>query len=368
MIDDDRRLRVALVTNMPVPYRVSTWERLAAQPGLRLTLVFCTPREHDRGWPVPEPAVDHVTLPGLALRHRGRSIHLNPGVSGVLRRLRPQVLVTTGFNPTHLLAIVQGLMRGVAHVAQTDGTLLSESALGPLHRAVRRAVFRRTAAFVGAGEGSLALYRSYGVPEDRLFRSPLCVDNAAYAPRPDDRRDLDLLFSGRLVGPKNPLFALQVAQAVARRLGRRVSLGVAGAGPLEPALRQAAAAAPEVDVHLAGFVPPSALPAWYRRGRVFLFPTAWDTWGVVVNEACAAGLPVIATPQAGASGDLVLDGHTGRVLPLGVEAWADTAAAWLADPATLNQLGERARERVQAWNADAACAGLAQAIRRAASG
>lgn len=363
-----RRLRVALVTNMPVPYRVPVWERLAAQPDLEPTLLFCSDRERDRDWEVPRAQVPAITLPGTGLAWRGRTIHLNPGVGAALRRLRPDVLVTTGFNPTHLLAWLQGRRLGAAHVAQTDGTLQSEARLGAVHRAVRRAVFRRTAAFVGAGEGSLALYRSYGVSEDRLFRSPLCVDNAGYAPQAGDVRDLDLLFSGRLVALKNPLFCVQVARAVARRLQRRVSLGVAGAGPLEGELRSAAArAAGDVDVQFAGFVQPAALPAWYRRGRVFLFPTAWDPWGVVVNEAHAAGLPVIATPQAGASGDLLLDGQTGRVLPLDVETWADTAAGWLAAPELRDRMGRQARQRVQAWNADAACEGLAQAIRRAAS-
>lgn len=369
MREPGRRLRVALVTNMPVPYRVPVWERLAAQPDLEPTLLFCADRERDRDWHVPQARVPAITLAGAGLGWRGRSIHLNPGVGAALRRLQPDVLVTTGFNPTHLLAWVQGLMLGAAHVAQTDGTLQSEARLGAVHRAVRRAVFRRTSAFVGAGEGSLALYRSYGVPEDRLFRSPLCVDNAALAPQPLEPRDIDLLFAGRLVAVKNPLFALQVAQAVARRLQRRVSLGVAGAGPLEAELRAAAAAqaASGVDVHFAGFVQPADLPAWYRRGRVFLFPTAWDPWGVVVNEAHAAGVPVIATPQAGASGDLLLDGQTGRVLPLDVDTWADTAAGWLAAPELLERLGRQARQRVQAWNAEAACEGLARAIRRAAS-
>ena len=56
-----------------------------------------------------------------------------------------------------------------------------------------------------------------------------------------------------------------------------------------------------------GFAAQRELPDLYRSAKVFLFPTLADVWGVVANEACAAGLPVIVSPHAGVAGELVRD-------------------------------------------------------------
>jgi glycosyltransferase involved in cell wall biosynthesis len=149
------------------------------------------------------------------------------------------------------------------------------------------------------------------------------VDWSATAGR---ERDIDLLFSGRLVAVKNAGFALQMAQGVAQQLARPVRLALLGSGPLEAELRaQAATLAPQVDVLFAGHVAQSEIPAWFQRARLFVFPTRWDPWGVVANEACLAGVPVLVSPFAGVAGELVRDGINGRVLPLELPAWVQTA-------------------------------------------
>ncbi len=364
-----RPIRVAIVTNIPAPYRLPVYEALAREPGLALNVIFCSGREPDRDWDLDTPRFEHQFLQQRFVTVAGRFVHANLDVWQALQAWQPDVVVTTGFNPTHLLAFAWARRRGAVHVAMTDGTACSERSLTATHRAVRRHVYARSAAFVGASEGSFDLYRSYGVRPSAMFKSHLCADNPAFARAATGVRDIDLMFCGRFVAGKQPLFALQVACATARRLGRRLRMLFVGSGEMDEALRHAAAQSAElVACEFAGFALQSALPQHYARARVLLFPTLGDTWGVVANEACAAGVPVITTPAAGVAGELVRDGESGRVLCLDVAQWVTAAADLLSNDELRERMAMRAVELVQPYNHANAARGLAAAIRHALRG
>ncbi len=361
-----RAVRVAMVTNIPAPYRLPVYELLAATPGIELRVFFCSGREPDREWDLDPLRVPHVFLRERFLTWAGRFIHTNPDVWPRLREFAPEVVVTTGFNPTHLIAFALARLRGARHVAMTDGTADSEAALSAVHRWLRRVVYARSQAFVGAGEGSFALYRSFGVADRALFKSHLCANNAAFAAAQRVARDVDLVFSGRFVAGKSPLFAIDVAARVGQRLGRRAVLLMLGSGELEGEMRRAADESRAwADVRFGGFARQADLPPHYARSRLLLFPTVGDTWGVVANEACAAGVPVIVSPHAGVAGDLVRDGQNGRVLPLVPQAWADAAAALLADETGWQRMSRRARALVDDYTYANAAAGIAAAVAHA---
>ena len=362
-------LRLAVVTNIPAPYRVPVYNRVAKLPGVQLKVFYAARSESDRKWDLPAFAHEHVFLPGRVVDRNGRYIHNNPAVWGELARFGPDVVLTTGYNPTHLLAWAYTLAHRCRHVAMTDGTDRSEAGLSHLHRAVRRVVGATTGAFVTASRGGQRLLNSQGVADERIHYSPLCANTAVdWTTCTGRERDIDLLFSGRLVPVKNASFALQVARDVAQRLGRTVRLALLGSGPLEAALRkQAAELAPHVEVIFAGNVLQADIPGWFQRAKLFVFPTLWDPWGVVANEACLAGVPVLVSPFAGAAGELVRDGVNGRVLPLDLPFWVDAASACLSDTSALAVLSRQAISSVQPYNFDNAAAGIVDAARHAAS-
>ena len=157
---------------------------------------------------------------------------------------------------------------------------------------------------------------------------------------------------------------IEVAAETARRLGRTVTLEVLGSGPLKAAMEeQAGRLAGQVKVRFAGFLDQERLPQAYRQGKLFLFPTRWDPWGVVANESCAAGMPVLTTAHAGVAGEIVLDGQSGHVLPLSVEAWAEAAARLLSDPERWQRMSQAARQGVDGYTYQEAARGLADAVR-----
>ncbi len=357
-------MRVALVTNLPPPYRVPIFNRLARHPGLDFHAVFCSAREPNRAWDLPPMEFIHHPLRERYLTVRGRYIHHNPDVLPLLQRLQPDVVITDGFNPTHLYAFGWSRWRQRAHVAMTDGSDQSERSLTLLHQLARRLVFSRSKAFIAASEGGQRLFRAYGVDPARCAYSWLCIDNAAFAPPAGLDRPYDFMFCGRLEAAKDPLFALAVARETARRLGRRVRLLVVGSGSLEGRVRdEARAAIASVELHFHGFASQAELPALYQSARLFLFPTQGDVWGIVANEACAAGLPVLVTPQAGVAGELVVEGRNGHVREADVVEWASCAVRLLTDDGLWRACSRYGLQRVQRYAFDSAAQGIVDACR-----
>lgn len=358
-------LRLAIVTNIPAPYRVPVMNRLARRPGLQLKVFYAAEREPDRQWDLPPFSHEHVFLSGRMRQKSGRFIHDNPEVFDQLRAFSPDVVVTTGYNPTHLYAFAYARMYGRHHVAMTDGTDVSEAGLSPLHKAVRRFVLGRSAAFVAASKGGGRLFEGYRVPRHKIFDSPLCANTDLdwRVPAGTERR-FDLMFSGRLVAVKNVGFFLSVAARAAQHLGRRLRALVLGDGPLESDLRAHADRITDlVDVTFTGHVAQGELPARYSSAKLFLFPTRWDPWGVVANEALQAGVPVLVSPHAGVADDLVRDGVNGRVLMLDEAAWSKAVVELLSDQSAWMRMSMAAVKAVAPFNFDSAARGLEEAAR-----
>lgn len=359
-------LRIAVVTNEPPPYRVPIFNRIAKMTGVRFQVIFCCRREPNRFWNLPPMEFDHVFLRERITTVKGRYIHNNPDVISAIKRFSPDVLVTDGFNPTYLYAFAYAWLKGIVHIPMTDGTFDSERSLSWIHRAIRRFIYARSANFISASDGGRQLYASYGIPADRCFKSCLCIDNSAFTPSSTDQeKPYDFIFCGRIEQVKNPLFALQVAEAVAERLKRKTRLLYVGSGSEEEAVRAAAAELSNVEVDFHGFATQQELPALYRSAKIFLFPTLWDPWGVVANEACAAGLPVIVTPFAGAAGELVQDGKNGYVCEAELNQWTEHAVRLLSDPLLYRQFSERSLAIVSHYTFDQAANGLVNACRAA---
>jgi len=346
---------------------VPIFQKLGRVPGIDFQVIFCSRREPNRLWNLPPFDFNHVFLKERFVAVGERYIHNNPDVILALKKFDPQVVITDGFNPSHLYGFLYAWLKGLIHIPMTDGTDVSEQSLSAGHRAVRRFVFARSGAFVSASIGGDRLYQSYGIPLERCFHSCLCIDNAAFSPKGRSvEKEFDFIFCGRMESGKSPLFALNVALTVAKKLQRKVRILFVGSGSLEENVKRAAALQPELlDARFNGFAAQQELPALYRSARIFLFPTLGDVWGVVVNEACAAGLPAIVSPQAGAAGELVLDGQNGYVCELDIERWAERAIGLLTQPELMERLSERSLTLAGQYNFDNAANGLLDACRAA---
>jgi glycosyltransferase involved in cell wall biosynthesis len=191
------------------------------------------------------------------------------------------------------------------------------------------------------------------VPAPRVVAAPYAVDNARIAAlaarrRPDAAGRVRFLYVGRLLPRKGVDLLLDAYERVA---DDRTTLTILGDGPERAALmaRQSPRAANRTQ--WLGKAPNAAALAAYADADVFVLPSRYEPWGLVVNEAMAAGLPVIADRRGGAARDLLAAPGCGVLLPeVSVGGLAAALAAYRDDPARAARDGAAAQARVQAWN------------------
>lgn len=232
-------------------------------------------------------------------------------------------------------------------------------------------VLRQFDACLYVGQKNREYLQHYAVPPERLFFSPHCIDNNAFASlahavnRAESRMRLGIapdqkvvLFVGKLLDRKRPL---DLVDALSHLRDRGVSVfGVfAGDGPLRDSL-EALGNKRNVPLAFLGFRNQTELPEAYAIADVMVLPSEGsETWGLVVNEALACGTPVVVSDAVGCAPDLVIEGKTGAVYPMGnTLALADALQRVLAEPPS----HEAIREKSNAYSVGAAARGVLEAV------
>jgi glycosyltransferase involved in cell wall biosynthesis len=166
---------------------------------------------------------------------------------------------------------------------------------------------------------------------------------------------------GRLV-PEKGFDTLVRAIASA---GPPLALLLAGEGALRRELERLAERG-GTRLALLGDLPPDRLLEAYVAADVFALLSHHEPWGVVVNEAAAAGLPLVLSDRVGAAHDLLRDGENGFLVPAGDAAAAAAALRRLADDAELRaRMGARSRELVRGWGYEPSVESFVAAVREA---
>lgn len=359
-------MKVALVTNIPAPYRIPVLNQVANAFGDNFTVVFCTQNEPNRQWNLTDIKFRHVYLKKSYTVSRGTYIHNNFDILKVLKNISPDVIITTGFNPTYLYAWGYSLFAGISHIPMTDGWELSERSLTSLHRIIRHIVFRTSQAFIGASKKSLELYRSYGISTLNLFQSHLCIDNDRFRLLADTaERPYDIMYSGQIIDRKMPDFFVEVVCEVKKTIPNLRVLIIGNGALREKMLNNLADAGIEVDY--AGFVAQEELPKYYSMSKLLLFTTSNDPWGIVANEALASGTPVITSKYSGVTDDLVVNNWNGYVLENNVTVWASNVIDILTNSSLWMSMHTNANNSLREHTFDNAAKGIIAAAQWAFS-
>ena len=203
---------------------------------------------------------------------------------------------------------------------------------------------------------------SLGIPDRRITLTPFVVDNHWWISQASQvdvkavRQQLHipetatvLLFCAKLQPWKRPQ---DVLAAFAQANVPNSYLIFAGEGVLRSELSKEAGLSGVKDkVQFLGFVNQSELPAVYSCADLFILPSDYEPFGVVVNEAMLCGCPVIVSDQVGSGYDLVQHGKNGFIYPCGnVDQLASILKEILPDWSRLQEMGTAATERMNSWS------------------
>jgi glycosyltransferase involved in cell wall biosynthesis len=316
-------LRVALLTNLIPPYHKPVLDRLAQRYG-SLRVLLSTPMEANRPWKLEWQGLDVVVQKTWTLAGRWRhpggfseplAVHLPLDTVAQLRRHRPHVVISVEMGMRTLLAAVyRKFNRRSRLIVWAEVSEATEQGRGMLRRLTRLLLCRHADAFLAVGSSGVRYLRGLGADPSKIFPLLYTTGLERFSANPIERppeRAHRLLYAGQLIERKGLLpFLEMLSKWAAAHPRRRVEFVAVGDGPLRASLENFAAAA-NLELDFRGNLPYEELPRVYSEAGLFVLPTLADTWGVVVNEALAAGLPVLGSMRAQAVTELVEDGENG---------------------------------------------------------
>ncbi len=390
-------LRLALVASHPVQYQAPWYRALAARLDLQVLFAHrISSADHARGgfdvgfeWDTPlfegysfEWLVNTALRPGVD-HFWGCN---TPGVGTAIRGGDFDAVLVNGWQLfSYWQAIRAARAAGIPVLVRGDSQLDARSS--PIRSVLRRFahphMLRSFDACLAVGRRNADYYRHYGVPDARIYRSVHCVDNDFFAhAAADTRRRRDqvrgelglpadavvFMFAGKLTEKKRPLDLLDALRRVHQKHADVWGL-IVGDGPLKAAVGDYRHRH-ELRCVMAGFQNQRRIAATYAAADALVLPsTAGETWGLVVNEAMACGLPVIVSDEVGCAPDLVLEDETGFTYPCGdVAALAERIGALTGDRRRRDRMGAGAATHVAAYSPEAAAEGVVRAIEHLARG
>jgi len=388
----ERRYRVLFVASHPVQYQAPLFRRMAEHPSVDVQVAYCTLRGAEAGhdpefganiqWDVP--LLDGYSWTHVPNRGSGAESFFglfNPGLWKLIRGGEYDAVVSyVGYvRASFWVALASAKLSKAAFIFGTDAVSLTPRD-GPAWKSkVKRflwpRLFRLADQVIAPSSGTRDLMLTLNVAPDHVTRIPYVVDNdwwiqksaqvdrtavrAGWGAAPDT---LAILFCAKLQPWKRPLDLLR---AFARANLSNAILVFAGEGPLRSLIEsEAASLGVDSRVRFLGFLNQTQLPAVYTSADLLVLPSAYDAFGVVVNEAMSCGCAVAVSDRVGAGRDLVAPVCPELIYPCGdTDALAAILGRAHASRTWLASLAGASRARMETWGPKENIAGTLGAIR-----
>ena len=372
--------RLAILTEIMAPYRVPLFNALAKNPEIDLHVIFLAETDPQlRQWQTRKGEMQFSYEVLLSWRKRiGRyNLLLNRGVKEALAQAAPDVILCGGYN---YVASWQALSWARQH--GTPFLLWSESNAQDVRNGfapvefLKKRFIRRCDGFVVPGKSALEYLRLHNVDEKNIFLAPNAVDNEFFAiatrrareSGAKEREELNLperyfLFTGRLVRDKGVFELLGAYARLDESLRKQIALVFVGDGPARQSLEAEAAAISPGTIKFAGFAQRETLAVYYALADMLILPTYTDTWGLVVNEGMACGLPVILSRVAGCASDLLKENWNGLLIsPRDVPSLASAMQNLACHPDLCVEMGANSAQHISGYSPQAWASGIVRML------
>jgi glycosyltransferase involved in cell wall biosynthesis len=301
----------------------------------------------------------------------------NPELSRIIASGAYSAVVVNGW---HFKSAWRAILASWAHripvLIRSDSHSLRPGSLKKMAKwPFYRSFIPRLDGCLAAGSWSRDYFENYGASSDRIFNIPHCVDNRRFEQEMDrlrpQRHELRrkwgissdatvFLFAGKFVSVKRPSDFVNAIGRCAAERPRVVGL-MAGDGPLRAQCEEQARSL-GAPIRFTGFLNQSQIAEAYAAADALVLPSETETWGMVVNEAMASGLPCMVSDRVGCGPDLINCGETGDIYPMGnVDALTSLMVRY-ADSGRLAEMGQNAKNKMQSYSVPAAADALLTAV------
>ncbi len=244
-----------------------------------------------------------------------------------------------------------------------------------LRKPLMSALYRTLDGFLAIGSANRDFYRAMGVPDNRISLVPYTVDNARFVAKATLSNEQRLaarerygisndrpaiLYVSKFMRRKHPDHLVEAARRLAAE-GLDFDLVLAGNGEMQAELERLVADLPHVV--MPGFINQQEMPTILGACDIFVLPSEDEPWGLIVNEAMCAGLPVAVSSEVGCVADLVRDGENGQTFQArDVDGLANALRPIIGDPNLRKAMSARSRELIEGWSYRECLEGLREAV------
>ena len=387
VLDHKQRPALAIISGQPTPYRLHFLRRVARELNeVRLFSVF-THEGGDNAWMVAPPAEINPVLFGPGedarnqdkVRYAWREWRRGGRVIRWMREAGIGAVLMVGYNDPGRLRILRYCARkGIPCFLFGDSNIAGERIWGI--KAVVKKLFvgrlvRKCAGVMACGSMGRKYFLKYGAKPEQIFLCPYEPDYELInkVSQEQVRAVMDrfglargrrrIVFSGRLTRVKRPDLVVDAFVRIAQSRPEW-DLLILGDGELRKPLEERIPPALRGRVVFTGFLNDQAtVSALYRASDTLVLPSDFEPWALVVNEAAAAGLAIVATDMVGAAVELVRSNVNGFIFPAGNLQQLTERLLEVTDPSRIEGLKAGSAGVLREWRAKAdPVNGLRQAL------
>ncbi len=354
--------KVIVVTNIPNPYRIPLFNemwRLCNDRKIEFKVIFGAQNYARRKFVLdmkdclfPYEILDSRKINFGNLE---KIVFIYKGLLNSLAKEKPDCVIINGFSIGTLRLWWKSWFKNTPYIIWS-GTVKSRGGKFSFLRVFQRKMLRRRAsAFVAYGQRAKEYLQELGAPSEKIFIARNTVDTRFFSEQTDrerlkistDVRRMHFTYVGFIIRKKNLEQLLKAVKILSLQRTDFV-LDLIGDGQdkiyFEDYVKVNAL---DKVVHFAGFVQKSDLPGWLAKSSCFVFPSNYDIWGLVVNEAMSAALPCISSVHSGVTVDLIEDGKNGFAVDFSDPKLVAEKMNWmLNNREKANELGMNARKTV----------------------
>jgi glycosyltransferase involved in cell wall biosynthesis len=347
-MDSTTRLHATFYSIVPSPYQRDLFYALSQRPEIQLTVYYLEPASPDSPWSLKPLQPYEKILPGTCLSWGLSRFHLNWHLPDLKQT---DIVVLNGYQSLTSQIILNYTTRKIPCLFWGEKMVAASGGLkGKLQKVLAKGL-HQCSAIAAIGSRAVADYQNR-FPDKPIFNIPYYCDLSPFSTdmpqRP--REPITILLCGQMIARKGVDLLLNAFERLIQS-GYTARLLLVGREAELPHMLKSVSPETRQQIEYAGFQEPEHLPQFFRQADLFVLPSRYDGWGVVVNQALGAGLPIICADAVGAAQDLVEPGVNGFIFQPGdTDGLLQALTHYLQHPEQIQAASQASLQKAAAWS------------------
>jgi len=378
-----KKIKTAVLHNIMAPYRFPLFKSVSKYQEIDLEVFFMSPSAKNRRWFLEKKRLGfkYRVLPKIELNFFGRDLLtyiINYTFPFEFFKNKFDVLISAGWlDFASQIGFFLCKLTGRKFIIWSESTRNEPSWRRALTLPFVKLIVRYSDACIAIGTGSKQYLQKLGAESEKIFTAYSTVDidlfskggnissreKLAIKKRIGIKTDRVIIYVGQFIERKGIIYLLKSYENLKKEFND-VSLVLLGYGPLKEEFNKFIKSHKIKDFFFIDHVEVHEMPKMYAISDLLVLPSYEETWGLVVNEAMAVGLPIITTDKVGSSADLVKNFKNGIVVPArDVDRLYQAIKEIITDPFLIKKMSANSKKIIKRYSPQEAAANFVAAIK-----